>query len=90
LRTYVFTELLIILNKKYNEKIFYYRTSEGYEVGLVIQDNQGKYEIIQVVWEATDSLILAREEHALRQEESELGFAGKLVDWTSYFKPLSL
>ena len=70
--------------RRQGKKIFYYQTSEGYEVDFVTQDQEGKYEIIQVVWEADDSATLEREQRALRQAESELGFPGRLIDWTSY------
>ncbi len=75
--------------RRQGKKIFYYRTSDGYEIDFVTQDRQGEYEIIQVVWEADDPLTLEREERALRQAEEELGFPGRLIDWSSYVRELS-
>ncbi|HUD00783.1 MAG TPA: ATP-binding protein [Rhabdochlamydiaceae bacterium] len=70
--------------RRQGKKIFYYLTSEGYEIDFITQNSQGKYELIQVVWEADDAQTLEREERALRQAEKELGFPGKLVDGTTY------
>ncbi len=72
--------------RREGKKIFYYHTSDGYEIDFVTQDNQGKYEIIQVVWETNDPLTLEREKRALHQAEKELGFSGKLIDYTNYLR----
>ncbi len=72
--------------RRQGKKIFYYRTREGYEIDFITQDNQGKHEMIQVVWDGHDSKTRMREERALHQAESELGFSGKLVDWTTYLQ----
>lgn len=70
--------------RREGKKIFHYHTSIGYEIDFVTQDQNGKYEIIQVVWEADDPATLQREERALRQAEKELQLPGKLVDWKEY------
>ncbi len=75
--------------RRQGKKIFYYQTSDGYEVDFVTQDLLGKHEILQVVWEADDPLTLKREERALRQAEAELGFSGRLVDWKTYLTAFS-
>ncbi|NNM43009.1 MAG: ATP-binding protein [Chlamydiae bacterium] len=72
--------------RRQGKKVFYYHTSDGYEVDFVTQDQQGKYELIQVVWDANDPLTLEREERALLQAENELGFPGKIVDWATYLQ----
>lgn len=72
--------------RRQRKKIFYYHTSDGYEIDFITQDSEGKYEIIQVVWEPNDPLTLDREERALRQAEKELGFSGRLIDWTTYLR----
>jgi predicted AAA+ superfamily ATPase len=75
--------------RRQGKKIFYYQTSDGYEIDFITQDHQGKYEIIQVVWEVNDPLTLERETRALRQAETELGFPGKMVDWVTWLKEFS-
>lgn len=70
--------------RRQNKKIFYYHTSDGYEIDFVTQDLQGKHEILQVVWDADDPITLKREKRALEQAESELGFPGRLIDWTTF------
>ena len=72
--------------RRQGKKIFYYRTSDGFEIDFVTQDQEGKHEIIQVVWETNDPLTLEREERAWRQAEKELGFPRKIVDWTTYLR----
>ncbi len=75
--------------RRQGKKIFYYQTSDGYEVDFITQDNQGKYEILQVVWEADDPLTLERETRALSQAENELGFKGRIIDWATYLREFS-
>lgn len=72
--------------RRQGKKIFYYQTSDGYEIDFITQDSLGKHEIIQVTWDAHDPLTLEREKRALTQAEKELGFPGKLVDTASYLK----
>ena len=72
--------------RRQGKKIFYYQTKDGYEIDFITQDLQGHHEMIQVVWDASDKDTLEREERALRQAEKELGFPGRLINWTSYLK----
>lgn len=82
-------ENLVYLDlRRQKKKIFYYKTSSGYEIDFVTQDIKGKYEILQVVWEAHEQTTKERELRALEQAKEELGFPGKLIDWTSYLKNL--
>lgn len=70
--------------RRQGQEIFYYQTSDGYEVDFVTRDSQGKLELIQVAWETDDPRTIEREERALRQAEKELGISGKIIDWNSY------
>jgi len=72
--------------RRQGKKIFYYHTSGGHEVDFVTQDREGRHELIQVVWDITDPLTLEREERALNQAKSELGFEGILLDANTYLK----
>ncbi len=72
--------------RRQGKKIFYYHTFDGYKIDFITQDIQGKYEIIHVVWDATDLSTLEREKRALIQAEKELGFPGKLIDYTHYLR----
>lgn len=72
--------------RRQRKKIFFYHTKEGYEIDFITQDNKGTYEMIQVVWETDDSSTIEREERALKQAESELGFSGRLLDWREFLK----
>lgn len=75
--------------RRERKKIFYYRTTDGYEIDFITQDAQGNHEIIQVAWEADNPSTLDREKRALFQAEQELGFPGKLIDKTSYIRKWS-
>ena len=72
--------------RRQGKTIFYYHTSDGYEIDFVTQDSKGNYELIQVVWETTDPLTLERENRALSQAKDELGFPGRLIDHTNYLR----
>ena len=72
--------------RREGKKIFYYHTSDGYEVDFITQDTQGKYEMIQVVWDTNDPKTLEREMRALHQAEQELGFPGRILDYTYYLR----
>lgn len=72
--------------RRQGKKIFYYLTSDGYEIDFITQDREGKHEIIQVVFEADNSHTLEREERALTQAKLELGLPGRILDLKTYLK----
>jgi predicted AAA+ superfamily ATPase len=72
--------------RRENKKIFYYKTTDGYEIDFITQDHQGKFEIIQVCWDTDDEKTVQREMRALEQAKNELGFHGKLVNAASYLE----
>jgi hypothetical protein len=72
--------------RRQGKKVFYYHTADGYEIDFVTQDREGKYELLQVVWDGDDPATLEREERALHQAEKELGFPGKIIDWKTYLR----
>lgn len=74
--------------RRQKKEIFYYQTSEGYEVDFITKDQEGHYEMIQVVWDQSDSLTFEREERALKSAEKELGFKGRIIDWEQYLQSL--
>lgn len=72
--------------RRQGKKIFYYQTTDGYEVDFVTQDQKGRHELIQVAWDLHDPATREREVRALRQAEKELGFPGVLLDAQSYLQ----
>lgn len=72
--------------RRQKKEIFYYMTSEGYEVDFITKDLQGHYEIIQVVWDQKDPKTFEREERALKAAEKELNIKGRMIDWETYIK----
>lgn len=82
-----FFENLVYLDlRREGKKIFYYHTACGYEIDFITEDRHGKYEMIQVVWDMNDHETVERETRALRQAEQELGFSGRLLDYTQYLQ----
>lgn len=75
--------------RRSGKKTFYYQTSDGYEVDFITQDRQGNHEMIQVVWDLKEDSTREREERALRQAEQELGFPGRLLDYSQYIRDQS-
>ncbi|HEX2579951.1 MAG TPA: ATP-binding protein [Rhabdochlamydiaceae bacterium] len=76
--------------RRQGKQIFYYQTSDGYEIDFIAQDIQGNYEMMQVVWDTDDPKTLGREERALRQAEKELGISGKILDLHSYLREFAM
>lgn len=70
--------------RRQKKEVFYYTTSEGYEVDFITRDFEGRYEMIQVMWDQKDPKTLEREERALQSAEKELGFKGRIIDWETY------
>lgn len=61
----------------------------SWRTDFITLDLQGKYEMIQVVWDITDPQTLERETRALKAAERELGFSGRLIDYKSYISQYS-
>lgn len=74
--------------RRQRKEIFYYNTSEGYEVDFITKDQEGNFEMIQVVWDQSDPITFKREERALKSAEKELGIKGRIVDWETYLKSI--
>lgn len=74
--------------RRQNKEIYFYKTSEGFEVDFVTVDQSGARELIQVTWDMTDPKTLEREEHALRQAEKELGIPGRIITAKVYLEEM--
>ena len=55
--------------RRQKKEIFYYNTSEGYEVDFITKDQEGHYEIIQVVWDQKDPITLKGKKGLLSQQK---------------------
>ncbi|HAB99007.1 MAG TPA: hypothetical protein DCE71_04220 [Parachlamydiales bacterium] len=75
--------------RREGKKIFYYQTSDGYEIDFITEDSKGNHEMLQVVWDINDQKTFERETRALKQAESELGFSGKLIDYKDYLQKMT-
>lgn len=78
-------ENLVYLDlRRQNKTIYFYNTSEGYEVDFVTVDSEGNRELIQVVWDIADPKTTEREQRALSQAEKELGIKGRIITLREY------
>ncbi|CCB89147.1 ATP-binding protein [Simkania negevensis] len=72
--------------RRQKKSVYYYITSQGYEIDFVVRDQKGNCELLQVVWDMDDVETRAREERALEEAKKELGFPGKIIDYTTYLQ----
>lgn len=72
--------------RRQNKNIFYYQTQSGYEIDFVTETQEGKKELIQVVWDMSNTETRVREERALEEAERELNIPGKIIDKEIYLK----
>lgn len=72
--------------RRQKKEVFYYITSDGYEVDFITKDQSGQFEMIQVVWDQSDSTTYERETRALKSAEIELGIKGRIIDWEKYLQ----
>ncbi len=71
--------------RRERKKIFYYHTSDGYEIDFVTHDQAGKYEIIQVVWEKMiPSPLNEKKEPCDRQKKNSGSPAGSSIGLLIY------
>lgn len=72
--------------RRQGKSIYFYNTSDGYEIDFVTIDALGGREIIQVVWDISDPKTLERGRRALSQAEQELGCAGRIITLRDYLR----
>jgi predicted AAA+ superfamily ATPase len=82
----LFENLVFIDLKRKGFEIFYYVTSDGYEIDFVACAPNGKCKLFQVCYDATSPKTLEREERALHQAQKELGLEGILITSKNYPK----
>lgn len=82
----LFENLLYLDLRRQGKEVFYFKTSDGFEVDFITKDLHGKCEIIQVTWDTENPQTLKREERALELAQKELGLPGTLVDLKGYLR----
>jgi uncharacterized protein len=82
----LFENVVFLDLKRLGCKVFYYVTSEGYEVDFVAQTTRGHKKLFQVAWDVRDKKTVEREERALKAGMKELKIPGELVTLKSYLK----
>lgn len=80
-------ENLVYLDlRRQNKNVYFYNTSDRYEIDFVTVDQENNRELIQVVWDMTDTQTIVREKRALKQAEKELGIKGKIITAREYLR----
>lgn len=72
--------------RRQGKQVYFYHTSEGYEVDFVTVAKNGDRELIQVCWDMDDAATAEREKRALAAAEKELGVNGKIITLKEYLK----
>lgn len=70
--------------RRQGKEVWYYLTEDGYEIDFVVKNPDGSFELLQVVWDISDSKTFEREKRALKQAEKELGIKGKILTSQDY------
>ncbi|NBX85357.1 MAG: ATP-binding protein [Gammaproteobacteria bacterium] len=72
--------------RREGKKVYYYTTSDGYEIDFVTEDKEGNKELLQVVWDVSDEHTLLRGQRALNQACKELKLPGRIISLNDYLK----
>ena len=82
--SHLFENLIYLELRRRGLEIYYYLTSNRYEVDFLVQTRKGEKELIQVTWDMTDDATRKREERALEAAILELGIPGQIITMESY------
>lgn len=82
----LFENIIYLALRRNNYLIYYYLTEERYEVDFLIQDRQGKKQLLQVAWNMNDPETIERETRALEIAKKELKLPGKIITLESYLR----
>lgn len=82
----LFENLIYLDLRRRGFEIYYYLTSDRYEVDFLVQTRKGEKELIQVTWDMTDVETKKREERALAVAMSELNIPGQIITVDSYLR----
>jgi hypothetical protein len=70
--------------RRRGDKVYYYITTEGYDVDFLSRDTEGKLHLYQVAYEIEDEKTKIRENRALIAAEKELGIKGTMITRENY------
>lgn len=70
--------------RRRGDKIYYYVTTEGYEVDFLSRTTKGELHLYQVAYEMKDEKTQTRETRALLAAEKELGVKGTIITKDNY------
>jgi hypothetical protein len=72
--------------RRQGKDIYFYNTTDGYEIDFVTVDKDGTRELIQVIFDMTEQKVAQREQRALDQAKEELGINGRIITMQDYLK----
>ena len=67
-------------------EVYYYLTSERYEIDFLVQTSRGHKKLFQITWDMQNKQTVEREERALQQAMQELKVEGEIVTVESYLR----
>lgn len=70
--------------RRQGKTVYYYNTTQNYEIDFVTVNKQGHQELIQVTWDMSAPQTAEREQRALAQAEKELGIKGRIITGRDY------
>lgn len=82
----LFENLIYLDLRRRGFEVYYYLTSERYEVDFLLQTRKGEKELIQVTWDMADKETKNREERALNVAMNELNIPGQIITVDSYLR----
>ncbi|MCX7115278.1 MAG: ATP-binding protein [Gammaproteobacteria bacterium] len=83
---HLFENLIYLDLRRRGLDIYYYLTSDRYEVDFLVQTRKGEKELIQVTWDMSNDTTKQREERALKAAMLELGIPGQIITVESYLR----
>lgn len=80
----LFENVIYLELRRLGYTVYYYLTSERYEVDFLIENRQGLKKLLQIAWDMSDLETGEREKRALERAKEELNIPGEIVTPLSY------
>lgn len=82
----LFENVIYLELRRNNCKVNYYFTEQRYEIDFVVQSNDGRQCLLQVVWDDANEETYDRERRALESAQDELKMPGSIITLDRYLK----
>lgn len=85
---HMFENLIYLDLRRQGHEIYYYLTSDRFEVDFLTRDRLGKAHAYQVVWDDKDIEVMNREQRALNALEKEMNIKGQIITPKIYLEKI--